>query len=301
MDTKFDYKQKVKFLKENYIVIIWLLLVGSALFNFGYFWLLDIKYISFLNISDYYASSFIYLCSMLFVIACILLFTDRPKDNIIFVPLKLIVSTLVSCFNNIIYKIQLKVGEYRINHIEKILSYNKSSKYKKERDIVCKKIQRIKKIIARVKKRENLIFNRLFSILKQSVIILVVGVFLLFMFFCLFYMIYGLLCSIALFFIAIILIGTDSFFKKVNMSFVVPIVKICLLAFFSGVCMLSHDIIKNRIEVCDNQKCYDVIRKITDGYFVIDDERFFFLDNDLDIKTQQKRPAIIDIVQLIDN
>lgn len=301
MDTKFDYKQKVKFLKENYIVIIWLLLVGAALFNFGYFWLLDIKYIGFLNISDYYASSFIYLCSMLFVIAGILLFTDRPKDNIIFVPLKLIVSVIGSCFSNIIYKIQLKIGEYQIKYIEKILSYNKSSKYKKERDIVCKKNQRMKIIISYVKKREKLIFNRLFSILKQSVFVLVVSVFLLFVLFWLLYMISGLLCSIALFFIAIILIGTDSFFKKVNMRFVVPIVKICLLAFFSGVCMLSHDIIKNRIEVCDNQKCYDVIRKITDGYFVIDDERFFFLDNDLDIKTQQKRPAIIDIVQLIDN
>ena len=300
MDTNFDYKREIKFFKENYIVVIWLLLVGAALFNFGYFWLLDIKYIGFLGISDYYASSFIYLCSMFFVLWGVSLFTDRPRDNIVFVTSKLTFESLVLFSKIIFYKIQVKIDEYLVVFAEKTICYNKSSKHRKKTDDIHKKIQATKTIIAGIKKRNALLFNRIIKAFRKSLAVLLGSIFLLFMVFWLLYRTSGLFSSIALFFMAIILIGTDSFLKKVNMGFFAPIVTTGLLALFAGVCMLSHDIINNRIEVCDNQNCYDVIRKTTDGYFVIDDEKLFFLDNDLNIKTQQKRPAIIDLVESLD-
>lgn len=291
MDTKFDYKQKVKFLKENYIVIIWLLLVGSALFNVGYFWLLGIKYIGLLSISDYYATSFIYFCAMLLMVGGVLLFSNRPKDNIIFIGINKLRNFVKCTFKYVFFHLNLKRMEKKSKAIEKKI--HKSNQ---------KDLKETQREISSVKKELNALpFDKFIHASLDDVKVLFGSTLILVAIFYILYIFSGIAGCILLGLFMILSMLLDSLLKGLNLNFVASIVITCVFVFCTGAFMLFHDIRDIQMQVCSGQKCYDVIRKITDGYFVIDDERFFFLDNDLDIKTQQKRPAIINIVQLIDN
>lgn len=300
MDTKLDYTpylEKIKFLKENHIVIIWFLLVGSALFNFGYFWLCGIKYIGLLSVSDYYATSFSYFCSVLLMFGGIVFFSNRPKDNIIFIGFKNLGLSIKLVRTELLEQIKIKGRLIDINHMTKKINTSKDTKHGSPD---CEKIEKCKQEISRIKKVLNLRLKKCFGIMLYWLRVVLGTLFILGSIFLLLYRFSGVAGCVLLGLFMIFSMLLDSLLKDLKLNFVASILSTCIFIFCTGAVMLFHDVRDNKMQVCNEQNCYDVIRKITDGYFVIDDEKFFFLDNDLNIKNQQKRPTIIDLVKLLD-
>lgn len=285
MKTETELKIFLEWIKNNAILLIWSLLVFSAIFNFGYFVATDIKYINYLTIGDYYAGTMVNMLFMFLVVIGLLVTFNFETKNIWYKSVRSILRSLMFFCRGVYYMVILMYYDVSIARIA-----NKTEPFYGDN----KKIQcihaRCKKLRQKVKNIKGRIVKHIISLGKNLVSLLVfLGVLFVLtsaIFFCL-YLFSGKLSCFLLLMLFNSFIVLDSFIQKNQTRRRLFVFGVLLLAASLGNAMFNHDIKAQKLTVCLGDECYFLIRKIENGYFVTSGANFLFLDSDSIIKTEQ--------------
>ena len=263
-------------IKNNPILFMWLLLSCSALFNIGYFAMLDIRYITFLHISDYYAATIISMCIILFLTCSIWLFFFPEKENIISRIYKIFKKMVSITINDVKLK-------YKIRYVQKRLQKSRLSTRSKKQKFLDKLIE---EELCCIKIKQKARDKKTTNILKDFLIVLFNVIVICIMYFVLAYHLFGIAGCILLFSLFIATVCADASIKHEQIRTTIR----CFIILFSmpifGYLNLIYDIKSSDIQICTSEQCFTLLRKVEPGYFAIDKCDFLFLDNELNIRTR---------------
>jgi len=268
-------KSFLTWVKDNPVTAIWLLLCASVLFNIGYFARLDVRYISFLNVGDYYAATIVSLLMMIFFSSGIWIFFCSKKENIISYTFKITGKYLSA-----------KIKIVRLKHRLKRTGRDKlASDTSKPTNKLDKFIQKESKMLT----IEMKAVDKQLKIIFRHIIEAFFGIGL----FCIIYFIYlydlfGIVGLIFLFSLFVATIYVDGNTKNKTVRMLLKLFMILFLVPTLGYLDLIYDMRNKDIKVCTPDQCFVVLRKIESGYFVLDKCDLLFLDNELNIQTRQK-------------
>lgn len=248
--------------QNNTVMIIWLLLCASALFNVGYFYPLSIKYISFLSASDFYAGTMIYVFLVSYITLGIWALFNFSEQNMI-----------ISTIKNWGLLIKYKIHEHMLQKAQKNDIVLTSAKRKKLNEL----------ILARKKYEPNIR-----SLLKRQIAhtFLIILNFIFVFGSCYIYCGKGNCILVFCIFVAFFIF--DSVVKNTSASRIMKTLMIFYCIAIFGRLYLFYNVSNNSEIITTKEQKYTVIRKIESGYFVLDNCDLLFLDNDLNIKTTQK-------------
>lgn len=252
-----------KWLKDNSIALIFSFLLFSALFNIGYFLFLDFKYISFLNISDYYAGTMIFLSVLFIMFFNLIMFFISKEGN-----------SFAGVFDGILHCVKTF---YKIFSVKKRIRYIIQHGNKKN-------IRQVKKFDLELLQMKN-------DNIKNIKMFILYFIFLIFACIVTFGWVYALFGIVA-FYIGISLFLIIVFLDYISSSYlsrqIIRILALAIFAIFLGYCMLNSNVKNKNIEICDNNNCYNVLRKIENGYFVLDKKDLLFINNESKVQTRQE-------------
>lgn len=274
----------MEWLKNSAFLLLWILLFCAALFNVGYFLTLDLKYISFLSISDYYAGTMVNIGLMALVIVWLFFsFNIRTKniwaksgEDFLFWA-KNIIRLLKSRFYLMREEKQLKKMSCKFQECG---TKKQTQEWMKQNKKLENRILYIKNEIITLRKTA---VKNIFNLFKVLVFISVVSFFV-------FYDIY-ILCGLKPVILMVVLfvggLWVDSLISNMQARKIVLSIIVAVFVTASGYSMLVRDLQRRNIQVCVETDCYYLVRKIENGYFVTNKTEFMFLDNELHIKTRQ--------------
>lgn len=255
-------KLLLTWIQNNTVMIIWLLLCASALFNVGYFYPLSIKYISFLSASDFYAGTMIYVFLVSYITLGIWALFNFSEQNMI-----------ISTIKNWGLLIKYKRHEHMLQKAQKNDIVLTSAKRKK-----------LNELIRARKKYEPNIRSLLKRQIAHTFLIILNCIFV----FGSCYIYCGKGNCILVFCIFVAFFIFDSVVKNTSALRIMKMLMIFYCIAIFGRLYLFYNVSNNSEIITTKEHEYTVIRKIESGYFVLNNCDLLFLDNDLNIKTTQK-------------
>ena len=270
-------KKTYNWIKDNPILFMWAILFCSALFNLGYFAKLNIKYIAFLHISDYYAATIISMCIMLCLGFGIWIFFCSKEENVISSICKTGKQFITIIINQTKLKRKVKLIQTRLR---RFTQSKRSKKQKKSDALVQEELQRIKTELEKTDKEiKNILKDILIILFNISMICAVYFVFV--------YHFFGIVGCILLFSMFIATIYVDATLKYEQIRTIVRCLIFVITMPFFGYLNLIYDIKNNNIKLCMENHCVSMLRKVESGYFAIDKCDLLFLDNTFNVKIKQ--------------
>lgn len=272
-----NIKKTYNWIKDNPILFMWAILSCSALFNLGYFAKLNIKYIAFLHISDYYAATIISMCLMLCLTCGVWLFFFDKDENLISRMCKIYRSFMPVLVNSIKFKCKIKQINKKMKHIRQSNCFKKQ---KKLYNLIQKETLRIVSEIETTNKKIKHLLKEILVISFQM--LLICGIYFFFA-----YRFFGIAGCILLFSVFVATIYVDATLKYEQLRTIVRSLIFVITIPIFGYLNLIYDMKNNKIKLCIEDRCVSMLRKVESGYFAIDKCDLLFLDNTFNVKIKQ--------------
>ncbi|MBD5400433.1 hypothetical protein HDR61_01630 [bacterium] len=284
MSKKSNDKTEVfslKWIQQYYLTLIGILILVAVWFNLGYFRFINVQYIEFLTVGDYYAGTMpgMFL-ELAYLIGFLFPFIPINNDNIIVAAVKDFKNTtrrLIDIIRVLPKFIEACYKTYKISsHTKKLFGSGKCCRGMKG---LLKKQEKLSTAILKVKcaiKKGvmNALLNYLLIVFVMLLVLaLLVSAIIIERMTCGFW---TTVIFVAMFFAFLLF---DSFVPNISVKNISKCLWVIIFIFMAGFSKSRGDINTSNTLVCKADTCYMLVRKVEKGCFVKIDNNIEYLDN----------------------